>query len=248
MSKTEIWDALKTTDPAHTKGFSRSGGFKGTAIKPQWVVQRLTEEFGPCGVGWGMGEPSFQVVPAGSEVLVFCKVQAWHGDRANILYGVGGDKVMVQRRDGPFVDDEAFKKAYTDALMNAFKFIGVAADVHLGLFDDNKYVAEAKESFNPPPEGPRVPKGLNVSPEGEDWWTAEGNPSPSASQAKKDGLGEVYDRMRQEIQDLHTEQAWRDWCSANSPEIGTMPKDWRIQLRLDAEVQAKEIGFNIQRK
>lgn len=148
-SNTAIWDALSKTDPKHTKGFKRAGGFSGTAVKPQWVVSRLTEQFGPVGVGWGMGEPSFETVTAGGEVLVYCTVSAWHGNRENVFYGVGGDKVMVQRQNGAFVDDEAFKKAFTDALMNAFKFVGVAADVHMGLFDDNKYVQAMNEEFKP---------------------------------------------------------------------------------------------------
>ena len=107
------WDALCVTDPAHTKGFKRAGGFSGTAVKPQWVVRRLTEHFGAVGLGWGMGEPTFQIVPAGQEILVFCKVSAWHTDETNVFWGVGGDKVAVQRQSGMFTDDEAFKKAYT---------------------------------------------------------------------------------------------------------------------------------------
>jgi hypothetical protein len=53
---TKLWDNLGRTDPAHTKAFTRGGGFKGTAIKPMWSYRRMTEEFGPCGKGWGMGE------------------------------------------------------------------------------------------------------------------------------------------------------------------------------------------------
>lgn len=150
MSKTEIWDALAKTDPSHTKGFSRAGGFKGTAIKPIWIVHRLTEQFGPCGIGWGMGEPSFQVVPAGDEILVYCTVSCWHTTHENTLYGVGGDKVTVKRQNGAFNDDEAFKKAFTDAVGNAFKFIGVGADVHMGLFDDSKYVQQMEREFSAP--------------------------------------------------------------------------------------------------
>lgn len=163
MSNTAIWDALSKTDPAHTKGFNRSGGFKGTAIKPQWVVSRLTEHFGPVGVGWGMGEPIFQVVPAGSETLVYCTVSAWHTARENVFWGVGGDKVMTQRQSGAFVDDEAFKKAFTDAIMNAFKFVGVAADVHMGLFDDSKYVQEMKAEFAPEPAPKPEPKKMTLA-------------------------------------------------------------------------------------
>lgn len=150
-----IWGALAKTDPKHTKQFSRSGGFKGTAIKPIWIVKMLTEQFGPCGVGWGMNEPSFQVVPCEGEILVFCTVSGWQGDRANVLWGVGGDKVQSLRSGKPFCDDEAFKKAFTDAVNNAFKFLGVGADVHMGLFDDDKYVSQAREEFAepaPPPD------------------------------------------------------------------------------------------------
>lgn len=149
--KTAIWDALGKTDPAHTKGFSRAGGFKGTAVKPLWVLRRLTEQFGPAGIGWGVNKPEFQVVHGDGEVLVYCTVSAWHGDKENMLWGVGGDKVVAKRSGGPFHDDEAFKKAFTDAVGNAFKSIGVAADIHMGLFDDDKYVAQMEREFTPPP-------------------------------------------------------------------------------------------------
>ncbi len=142
MSNTDLWDKLGKTDPKHTKGFSRSGGFKGTAIKPMYSFHRMTEQFGPCGQGWGVNEPIFQVVPGNDgEVLVYCTASIWHGERANIVFGVGGDKVVVKYSSGLKSDDEAFKKAFTDAITNALKLIGVGADVHMGLFDDSKYVA-----------------------------------------------------------------------------------------------------------
>ena len=152
-----LWNTLGKTDPAHTKQFSRAGGFKGTALKPQWAIKQLTEQFGPCGIGWGvLDQPVFQVVQADKETLVYCTVSAWHGGRDNVIWGVGGDKVATVRKDGGvFVDDEAFKKAFTDAVMNAFKFVGVGADIHMGLFDDSKYLSEVRQEFaakeNPPP-------------------------------------------------------------------------------------------------
>jgi hypothetical protein len=150
MSNTAIWDKLGKTDPEHTKKFSRSGGFKGTAVKPMWVYHRLTEEFGAVGVGWGHNKPDFQVVPgADGEVLVYCTVECWHTDPGNTFYGVGGDKVTTKRQSGHFNDDEAFKKAFTDGVMNAFKSVGVAADVHMGLHDDDKYVESVKRDFAP---------------------------------------------------------------------------------------------------
>lgn len=148
----KIWDALGKTDPAHTKGFKRGGGFSGTSIKPMWVLKRLTEQFGPAGIGWGVNEPKFETVHGvEGEVLVYCTVSAWHGSKENVLWGVGGDKVIGKNKNGLFHDDEAFKKAFTDAVNNAFKSIGVAADIHMGLFDDDKYVAAMEREFSPPP-------------------------------------------------------------------------------------------------
>lgn len=145
-----IWDVLGKTDPRHTKKFTRSGGFSGTAVKPMWANKQMTELFGPCGIGWGQTEPQFQVVPALDEILVYCTVGLWYffeDAKHGPIYGVGGDKVLVKHSKGLQTDDEAFKKAYTDALGNAMKFVGVAADVHMGLFDDNKYVQSMGAEF-----------------------------------------------------------------------------------------------------
>lgn len=149
QSNRRIWDALGKTDPAHTKGFQRSGGFKGTAIKPMYCNQRMTEFFGPCGIGWGPGEPKFETREANNECLVFCTVALWYmeGDIKGTVYGVGGDKYLISQTSGLRTSDEAFKAAYTDALGNGMKLIGVAADVHMGLFDDSKYVRETAAEF-----------------------------------------------------------------------------------------------------
>jgi hypothetical protein len=156
-----IWNALGKTDPAHTKQFQRAGGFRGTALKPMWVWQRLTERFGPFGEGWGCAQPTYQLVPAGDELLVFCTVQGWHGSPENELWGVGGDKVVSMTKSGPRSDDEAFKKAFTDALMNAFKFLGAGADVHMGQFDDSKYVEALRAEFAAEPEGNGKVEGIH---------------------------------------------------------------------------------------
>lgn len=159
---TQIWDKLGKTDPKHTKTFKRAGGFEGTAIKPMFSYRRMTEEFGPCGTGWGVGEPVFQVVQGDNrEVLVYCTASIWYravdSDVATV-YGVGGDKIVTyikanekyKRPERWENDDEAFKKAFTDAVTNALKLIGVGADVHMGMFDDNKYVNTMQKEFSEP--------------------------------------------------------------------------------------------------
>jgi len=152
MSKTDLWDRLGKTDPKHTKPFKRSGGFSGTSIKPIYSYRRMTEEFGPCGEGWGINEPTFQVVTGSEgEVLVFCTASIWYGTKDKIVFGVGGDKVVVKQSSGLRGDDEAFKKAFTDGVTNALKMIGVGADVHMGLFDDDKYVNSLMKEVNATP-------------------------------------------------------------------------------------------------
>jgi len=171
-----IWNAVSKTDPRHTKGFKRAGGFQGTAIKPIWLTKRLTEQFGPAGSGWGMGEPKFETVIAGEEILVFCTVSLWYKDAGNggehaTVYGVGGDKVLGKNKYGPFTNDEAFKASYTDALSNAMKQIGMGADIHMGMFEDEKYVRETTREFA---SGGHIP---GSTPPGE-----------FADEARRDGL------------------------------------------------------------
>lgn len=141
-----LWNKLGKTDPKHTKAFKRAGGFGGTAIKPIYTEQKMTEHFGPCGVGWGINEPVYQVVQASEgQVAVYCTTSIWinHDGKVSApIYGVGGDLVVVKQSSGLRTDDEAFKKAFTDAVGNAMKHLGMSADVHMGLFDDSKYVSE----------------------------------------------------------------------------------------------------------
>ena len=236
MSNTAIWEALSKTDPKHTKGFSRAGGFKGTAVKPQWVVSRLTEHFGPVGVGWGMGEPSFQTVTAGGEVLVYCTVSAWHGSRENVFYGVGGDKVMVQRQSGSFIDDEAFKKAFTDALMNAFKFVGVAADVHMGLFDDHKYVQEMRNEFDPPKPSKQE------DTHGPDWPNLVNPSTISSNAAKKDEkLCEVFKDVRSRANFAPTVKGMEELIRDVTPTVATFPETWRRVLWGESSATPQEL-------
>lgn len=168
MSNMRIWDVLGKTDPLATKTFKRAGGFSGTAIRPMWANMRMTQQFGPAGIGWGQTEPKFETITTSEEILVYCTVGLWYlegEEKRGPVFGVGGDKVLTQIFDKdkqgnrikdeatgrfktyPQTDDEAFKKAYTDALGNAMKFVGVGADVHMGQFDDSKYVQSMREEF-----------------------------------------------------------------------------------------------------
>lgn len=243
----KIWEQLSKTDPKHTKGFKRAGGFSGTAVKPQWVIQRLSEVFGPCGSGWGFTQPQFQVVPGNNgEVLVYCTVSGWHGSPDNVLWGVGGDKVVnyikaneqYNRPERWENDDEAFKKSFTDALMNAFKFAGVAADVHIGRFDDSKYVREMEVEFSAKPE-PKTPT-IDVHEDGEDWYGAEGY-GMTAAKAKSGGWGETLDGWLGAIPLIPTMADWQTWCRNHDDEIKALPIGWRKMVREAVDARKAEL-------
>lgn len=145
-----IWNELKITDPAATSSFRRPGGFRGTAVKPTWIARRLTEVFGPVGIGWGVvyDDPIFK--EAGGQILVYQGACVWYRDPESGEIGhspktFGGDFVAKANKEGQLIpDDEAMKKAATDAWTKASSFLGVAADVHAGAFDNSKYVETAR--------------------------------------------------------------------------------------------------------
>lgn len=215
-----LWDKLGKTDPAHTKGFNRAGGFKGTAIKPIYTTKKMTEVFGPAGTGWGMGKPVFQVVPGSDgQVAVYCTVSLWYREVADdgigmeppTVYGVGGDMVVVKQSDKLRTDDEAFKKAFTDAIGNAMKHIGMSADVHMGLFDDSKYVSELRAEM-------------------QETFTA-----PASKADSRDVFSNVLEQLRAAGNKGRAElRAY--WTSEEfAAAYETMPVDWRIQLTAEKD-------------
>jgi hypothetical protein len=139
IKNTELWDQVCKTDPRHTKKVNQRGGF--TAIDAHYQVQRATEIFGPVGIGWGYinGDPIFR------EQLVFVPVTLWHGDRANTFGPIYGGAEVISNKG--YADNDALKKASTDGLTKALSHLGFNADVFLGKFDDNKYLADVTREF-----------------------------------------------------------------------------------------------------
>lgn len=203
-----IWNTLGRTSPDQTKGFSRAGGFRGTAVKPVYTEQKMTELFGPCGIGWGFSEPTFQLVPGSDgQTAVYCWLSLWYvhdGARSQPVPGVGGDMVIVKQSSGLRTDDEAFKKAFTDAIGNAMKHIGMSADVHMGRFDDSKYVNELRRE-DAEANTPSAPMpGRNAPPSNDR--TSNGGGAPLSEAANGFLLTMKMSRCKADL---------REWYEAN---------------------------------
>jgi len=124
--------------PESAKKPIRGGRLKGfTDISPMWRIKQLTEAFGPCGIGWNAKVVDARTITneAAGETAVFVDVELVYrespgADWSEPVYGTGGAKLVSVEKDGPYFDDEAFKKAYTDAISVACKSLGVGADVY----------------------------------------------------------------------------------------------------------------------
>lgn len=146
-----LWNSASKTDPNFTKKFQRGGGFRGTATNATYLARRATEAFGPCGLGWGVTVLDERVLDGADGVKVHrVHVELWYvldGKRGAIQH-FGQTEFCGKRASGNwYTDEEAPKKSLTDAMTKALSLLGFAADVHLGLYDDNKYVAGLKAEF-----------------------------------------------------------------------------------------------------
>ena len=137
-------EAMKSITAGRLKGF--------TDINPMWRIKRLTEMFGPCGIGWWY-EITDKRMEAGanSEMCVFVDIKLfyrWGDTVSQPVYGTGGSSFVAKENKGMYTSDECFKMALTDAISVAAKAIGVGADV---------YYAKDRDKYSNPEEPDGVP-------------------------------------------------------------------------------------------
>lgn len=133
----DIWEKAQETDPGYTRWVNQRGGY--TAIDAQYHVRKATKIFGPIGKDWGY-DCTHSIVDG----FAVCDLKLWWVSRTNVF---GPVRAMNQITVGGRVDDDAPKKALTDALTKALSHLGFSADVFLGQFDDNKYVADLRQKY-----------------------------------------------------------------------------------------------------
>lgn len=148
-----LWQRVCVTDPKAVKPITGKQ-YSGNSPKPYWIVERLTDEFGPCGIGWGFTilNERFEHFGDGktAEVLHIAVVRFWYmlGDKRGELEQVGQTRASyTTSKDKFLVDEDAPKKSVTDALVKCASYLGFAGDIFSGRWDDSKYVAWAADEW-----------------------------------------------------------------------------------------------------
>lgn len=141
-----LWNRFADIDPKFSKPITGKP-YKGTSPNPQYVIQCLTEIFGPMGQGFGAHVVSEGFQPLGDEILHWCRIEFWHTDRATTFETYGQTKAFMKTKNGMTSDEDAPKKSFTDALIKAASYVGIASNIFLGRWDDQKYVAEVNAEY-----------------------------------------------------------------------------------------------------
>jgi len=203
-----IWNKVEKP-PAEVLEEIAGGHMKGkTSINPMWRLQALTEQFGPCGVGWKIIIDRLWDVPGPEgQAFAFAQIRLYirekEGEWGEPIPGVGGSLLVAKQyvkgtKDTRlYMNDDAFKMACTDALSVSCKDLGFGAAVHYDQWDGKNY----KERPVPADEGKLADwfSAVEEAAEGEledykDWW-------PKNEAAVKESLGQagasrVYNQFR----------------------------------------------------
>lgn len=189
------------------------GPMKGKSnINPMWRLEMLTRLFGPCGFGWKIEQVSRWTESNGQgEVAVFCEVNLFvkqDGQWSAPIFGQGGNVLMRRTTEwvngqpvqSVHIDDEAYKKAYTDAVSVACKALGFAADVYYKQ-DETKYgtfraeapaVQPVAQAESPAPqEWPWNQAFKEIKPGAPNWKASVTQVSKMAGSPREEILGRI---------------------------------------------------------
>ena len=157
MDNMEIYNRVWETAPEAKKPIKggRLNGF--TDIKPMSRIKKLTEVFGPCGIGWKYEVTSQRIeFTETGEAKAFVDINLyykWNGEWSAPIPGIGGNAFISTEKGGKYVNDECFKSALSDAIGTACKALGMNADVYWAE-DRTKY--DRLDQDTEPKQKPRM--------------------------------------------------------------------------------------------
>ena len=166
MSNLNIYEKVRVV-PIEAKKEIKGGRLKGmTDINPMWRIKCLTEQFGPCGIGWyyEITEKWVETCMAKDEITANVTINLYikqNDEWSKPIQGIGGSMLVASERNGLYVNDECYKMALTDAISVACKALGMGADFYWGS-DNTKYNDGKKDGFNEMMEKKVTPSQLDI--------------------------------------------------------------------------------------
>ena len=129
MEKMQIYDAVRAC-PGEAIRPIEAGRLKGKSdINPMWRIKALTEQFGPCGVGWKYEITEKRLEKGGgAEIAAFVDINLYIKTEegwSEAIPGTGGSMFVAAEKNGPYTSDECFKMALTDAISVALSLIHI---------------------------------------------------------------------------------------------------------------------------
>ena len=148
MDNLSIYNKVRSVPPEAQKTI-KGGRLNGkTDINPMWRIKCLTEQFGPCGIGWYYTiDKQWLEAGANDEVAAFCDITLYvknNGEWSKGIPGTGGSAFIAKEKSGLYTSDECYKMALTDAISVACKALGIGADVYWQS-DRSKYTDTDEE-------------------------------------------------------------------------------------------------------
>lgn len=163
----KLWNDVQRTDPSKTEevGFGR----KFTSIDAYSQIMAATEQFGSYGTGWGFESIELTFIePFGMAVLKGMFFYKYEGNEAKFPVT---NSILMKSEKGK-LDDDFAKKMETDAITKALSRLGFNADVFMGKFNDQKYVAEREREESALERFELKAKSIQTSSELEDWYAS----------------------------------------------------------------------------
>jgi hypothetical protein len=157
MSNMEIYNKVREC-PQNALRPITAGRLKGKSdINPMWRIQKLTELYGACGIGWYYTiDRQWTETGGNGEIAAFCDISLYVKDKdggewSKPIQGTGGSAFVSNEKAGLYTSDECFKMALTDAISVSCKALGFAADVYWGEGKTKYSAGDKHEEKTMPP-------------------------------------------------------------------------------------------------
>jgi len=165
-----FWEAFRAVPESAQRPIS-DGKLKGkTDINPVWRLKLLTEQFGPCGLGWHYETIERWTDTINGELIANVRIRLMiHPEGGSAwapIEGIGGSKIFGFGK-GQSCDDEAWKMATTDAISVACKSLGIAADIYYAKDAENtgRWSKYDRPADSAPAPAPRPAVNIRHTPD-----------------------------------------------------------------------------------